>query len=804
MADEMVLKTQKWLNVTYGNDSRYNIITENGNTGWSTVYALRRALQIELGITSTSNSFGPTTTAKFKERFPNGVQQQVDEDETESNVYAIIQGALWCKGYGTGTYAITKHFYGGTASAIKKLKNDAGCANADSANVTLNLMKALLSMDYFVCSSYNNGDEKMKVMQQYLNRNYEEYIGIGPCDGLYGRSTNTALIYAIQAEEGLGTSTANGNFGPSTKKYCPTIPYDNVATNAQGEHYNAEQINRFIKLLQIALYANGFGNGTLSDTYDAEIVTEFQHSYALSIYNGVCSLETWLSLLISCGDTSRSSKACDCATILTEEKAKTLYDNGYRRVGRYLTGKIASGTSKAITKEELKVIFDAKLYPFIIYQESANKVTYFTTSRAKIDIDKAIEKAEDLFIPRGTTIYFAVDCDPQESEITSYIIPYFQTINEEMKNTYNNKYIVGIYGTRNVCTKVSEKKYIEYSFVSDMSTGFSGNLGFKIPDNWSFDQFTTTTIGTEDGKIEIDKDAMSNRDLGIIDDLFLSDVGQVYYSILDMYNLAMQYTNNDNKKSNRLVLEYIRKNRYGDTTLFGGGLSNFDNNIEWKIVAGKIDEDYCNLVASKLKKLKFDFKDGATNKEHDLPHWAATLNAILWPVADEKYEAYDQIIDVYAGWGGDTISFAKNIKEAVVADNSIDYQKWAKENIASDKENRFNIVDYIDDIDAVNIGYLIQYRNYNLPEAFKYYYAIKDGMYDYPYKTRTSRFINDTGTETINGLCDRINSEALPMSLFKKLLAGITVEQKYIDAAISAFKSKIENERKKEIQDNCN
>lgn len=45
-----------------------------------------------------------------------------------------------------------------------------------------------------------------------------------------------------------------------------------------------------------------------------------------------------------------------------------------------------------------------------------------------------------------------------------------------------------------------------------MSTGFSGNLGFGMPDNWAFDQFATITIGSGDGQIEIDKDGYSGRD----------------------------------------------------------------------------------------------------------------------------------------------------------------------------------------------------------------------------------------------------------------------------------------------------
>lgn len=45
-----------------------------------------------------------------------------------------------------------------------------------------------------------------------------------------------------------------------------------------------------------------------------------------------------------------------------------------------------------------------------------------------------------------------------------------------------------------------------------MSTGFSGNLGYPMPDNWAFDQFDEGTIGSGDGSIAIDKDSFSGRD----------------------------------------------------------------------------------------------------------------------------------------------------------------------------------------------------------------------------------------------------------------------------------------------------
>lgn len=36
---------------------------------------------------------------------------------------------------------------------------------------------------------------------------------------------------------------------------------------------------------------------------------------------------------------------------------------------------------------------------------------------------------------------------------------------------------------------------MKYSFVADMLYGWSGNLGFKMPKNWAFDQFVEYPIG---------------------------------------------------------------------------------------------------------------------------------------------------------------------------------------------------------------------------------------------------------------------------------------------------------------------
>ncbi len=510
----MVYVTQTWLNRTYGNDSRFERIPvedENvkGRTGWTTIYALTRAFQIELGITQTADNFGPTTVARFNERWPNGIQPAGPDEE--DNVYAIIQGAMWCKGYSSGHYAddgtLDRHFDDLVAAHIMELKMDAGLSAPDGV-VTLNVMKALLSMDYFVIGAGTGGDEGIRSIQQALNRDYEDYIGLRPCDGIYGRGTNEALIYALQKEEGLDIDTANGYFGPTTKRLCPTLPDTAGVIDASTELH-------LIRLLQYSLYCNGFKNygilGVFNSTTE-QAIKNFQTHYALE-RNGIADLTTWMSLLTSCGNPDRPAKACDCATILTAEKAATLKNAGYEVVGRYLSGTVVGGASKALSREEIQIIFDAGLRFFPIYQGGAYYAEYFTEEQGRKDAYYAYSYATQLGIPANTIIYFAVDYDAMDYEVTQRIIPYFRAVHEGMQNW--NKYRVGIYGARNICTRVSKKGYAFSSFVGDMSTGFSGNLGFTIPDNWAFDQFTTVTIGSGAGKIEIDKDGYSGRDTGV-------------------------------------------------------------------------------------------------------------------------------------------------------------------------------------------------------------------------------------------------------------------------------------------------
>ena len=488
--DQMVLKTQQWLNKTYKGRSGYVEITEDGVTGWNTMKALITGLQIELGISSPNGNFGPATTSSFSE---------LSIGSTKTNQIYILQGGLYCKGYDPNGF--DGSFGNGAKDAIQKLQSDAGIAITGTVNALL--MKSILSMDSFKLLTYGeyNGDENIRTIQRNLNRDYSSNkyfstdIGLVPCDGIYGRSTNKALLYALQIEEGI--SVPNGVFGPATKENCPVLSIGSTKT-------------RFVYLLQYALYCNGFdpngfdgsfGNGAKS------AVTNFQTFSCLSV-DGVAGMQTWASLLVSTGDNSRKGTMCDCATTITDAKAKTLKNNGYISVGRYLTGKFK------MSQTEIQTILSNGLRIFPIFETGGYQLSYFTPYQGNVDAKAAIAAAHDFGFDANTIIYFTVDFDALDIDITTSILPYFSEIFEVFKRT-QTKYKIGIYAPRHVCSRVSEAGISCSSFVCDMSSGFSGNLGYPLPKNWAIDQISTITIGSGEGQIEIDNNISSGKDMGV-------------------------------------------------------------------------------------------------------------------------------------------------------------------------------------------------------------------------------------------------------------------------------------------------
>ncbi len=488
--DSMLLKSQQWLNENFSSNSSFGSVPEDGTSRRATVNGCIRALQIRLGIVNTADNFGQGTESLFKSTYKNGIVQQEYPSTEEDKVYGIIQCALWTKGYSTGSSSITKHFYDGTGNAVKALKRDLGISS-DSSTVTLNVMKFLLSMKQ--SKKVSGGIDDIRTIQQRLNNRYEPYIGLIPTDGSMTRETSKALIIALQITEDIDPSLATGNFGKTTKERLPVLP-DTINS------LSSEKKNEFVDLIRYSLCANGIQVSLDTSEWNTEVsdaIGEFQQLMKLP-YNKKADVNTWMSLFLSSGNPDRSSVASDTRFEMTSARIEYLKENGISIVGRYLTG-----DSKSLRPGEAQRLLNAGIRFFPIFQETyySDNVTKYNYNLGVSDARKAISKARQYGIPAGNIIYFAIDFDPTQDQIDTYVVPYFQAIKENI-----GEYCVGVYGTRNVCWNLIN--IAKASFVSDMSTGYSGNKGFKMPRNWNFDQFSEIKgIGTT--KWDLDKTAYS-------------------------------------------------------------------------------------------------------------------------------------------------------------------------------------------------------------------------------------------------------------------------------------------------------
>ncbi|CAN7407049.1 DUF1906 domain-containing protein [Microbacterium maritypicum] len=500
--DPYVKNTQEWINATYsGRPATPDIgpVTEDGFTGWQTVTALVRALQYELGITNRSDSFGPTTLTALSAVSP------ISNSSTKKNIIRIAQGGMYCKGYPGGDGELGGVWDATAVAGMKSFRQDIGLAPGNG-DIEPKVFKALLNMDAF--KLVGGGRAAVRTIQQALNGRYlnrRDFYAV-PTDGRYTGDVQTALLYGIQYELGLEDGVANGNFGPTTKA--------RLQAQANLSNGSVDSSKYFVHLFQAALIFNGYdvsfdgnyGAGTASKT------TAFQQFVKLPATGGA-NVQTWGSLLVSTGDADRAGTGADCVTTLTSPRLTALMSAGYSYFGRYLTNTPDNQLDKCIQNGELQRIFNAGGRVFPLFQTGGGQVGHFTARRGKEVGEEAAAACWAYRIPENTIIYFSVDFDATEAEVTEFVVPYFAAIPETLGRMGLN-YRVGVYAPRRVCHQLNAAGLVVSAFVSDMSIGYGSNRAQVLPSNWAFDQIQTRWEGSGLGAVEIDKNIVSGRDGG--------------------------------------------------------------------------------------------------------------------------------------------------------------------------------------------------------------------------------------------------------------------------------------------------
>ena len=439
--------------------------------------------------------------------------------------------------------------------------------------------------------------------------------------------------------------------------------------------------------------------------------------------------QTWCALALSCGDTDRSANACDTCFEITAERAQVLKNNGFQVVGRYLSGYVDERRPKCIQDGEIETILNAGLKLFVIFQKSNNKINDFSYNAGFASGMQAMLYARKYKIPKKSIIYFSVDFDIYEDQIDAHIIPYFQGIRDAMLNEFK----IGAYGPRLVCQRLHDNNLSISSFVSDSSTGYSCNIGQKIPSNWCYDQYTE--IENFNNDFDIDKVIYNERDEAIdhLEDYANTSVAQLFYEkIKTLYYLTKQYADSKGEewnvsKINQYVFNYLRNvPKY--------------KNIVWFGAAGGIDEKYIedNVTADfKRENIKVPSK---THGSMSVEHLAAIVCAI------SHWFVFDNEIDALSSWAGDLIQLGTELekkKNSHTFTNEDVYKLIGCDDLSfaqslgfpNMNDTGFDWEDIEQDIDGINLGLLIQ-DNTEAYIGVELYY-----LNDYRYKNRIETMV---------------------------------------------------------------
>ncbi len=675
MADEKVLEAQKWVNATYAGVAGYVSCPEDGHTGWATMNSLIMGLQHELGISPVVANFGPTTLSRFQALGDIGIGWDANR-----NIIAILEHGLFCKGY-WGVEPDSYGWYTGvTQQAVKSLRSNMGIPESDGS-INATLARCVLNMDAYVVVA--GGTDKIRDIQRWLNGRYwqKSAYSIGPCDGIYSRDVQKALMIGLQYELGL---SPNGNFGPGTQAGLRNH------TVRQGDS------GIFVQLFSAACVFNepiGTYRTNQRSSYDAaltEYVKAFQQFSQLP-ESGAGDYQTWAQLLVSMGDADRPASGCDTRFEITASRAAWLYDNGYRIVGRYLYDPPGSTLDKEIKPGELHTIFGAGLRVFPIYQDNARRLADFSYTSGYQHALNAHQLATGYGFNKGTVIYFAVDYDATQAEIDSAIVPYFYGVSAGLASQ-GKRYLHGVYGSRNVCTNVTNKTFARYSYVSGMSWGFSGNLGFTLPVNWSFNQIKEFGVTNGPDSFDLDRDVWrdgSDPGAGSVNDPAGPADAFIDY-VQRLFDLASAY--GGDRPASQLVMEYIRHLEYGSKDLL--------NEIGWWYLIGDFDQGFVNYADAHGMSVAKTFTDPFTGYPLGAEHLMATANGHFLKPQDSNPKSANGG-DV-AGWAGDLMTFYadwRNSEEQYASGQAFCEAKLAKPGV----DSSFGFNDLIEDAD----GYLL-------------------------------------------------------------------------------------------------
>src|SRR5918997_345674 len=168
-------------------------------------------------------------------------------------------------------------------------------------------------------------------------------------------------------------------------------------------------------------------------------------------------------------------------------KLTCLGNAGVRSVIRYYA-RVTRQPEKELTRDEAEAIIEAGLSIGVVSQGAGNSPASFSRQKGLLDGAYARNKGAEIGQPSGSTIYFAVDYDASEGELSANIIPYFEAVAETFAPGDGlPDYDIGVYGSGLVCATLLDRGLASRTWLSQ-SMGFRGSRTFKRSNRWTISQ----------------------------------------------------------------------------------------------------------------------------------------------------------------------------------------------------------------------------------------------------------------------------------------------------------------------------
>jgi len=167
--------------------------------------------------------------------------------------------------------------------------------------------------------------------------------------------------------------------------------------------------------------------------------------------------------------------------------ASEIRQAGARTVIRYYNHQNSQKLpTKQLTRAEAEALDAAGLSLAVVFQQGGGangNISDLTQEKGTSDAARALELAQEVGQPSGSTIYFAVDHDYVKAGDLQAIEGYFRAARERL----GGRYVVGCYGSGTVTGRMKSAGLIEHIWLSG-SSGWSGTKDALSSGRWTLHQ----------------------------------------------------------------------------------------------------------------------------------------------------------------------------------------------------------------------------------------------------------------------------------------------------------------------------